>query len=247
MKKLLMLILIGLLLTLSVYIGLNGFQAGNIEVLSYTGMQTKNKELDLKIQECSKLAEKDYKQVVNTVQESGKKLQQAKEDYEEATAMSTEDDIQVTSQIERYEVEALWVKLGNHATSEGAVIKMDIVQGNSSDTYNLKFTVNGSYISITDFISDIENDSTLGFQIEEFAISSSGSGDDLQATFVCKDISIKDVTETTDSETENATTNSMNTNTTNSTKNINSTNSTNVTNTTTTNTVESILSNTNIR
>ena len=250
MKKLLMLILIGLLLTLSVYIGLNGFQVGDIEVLSYTGMQMKNKELDLKIQECSKLAEKDYKQVLSTVQETSKKLQQVKEDYEEVTVTSTEDDLQMTSQIERYEVEALWVKLGNHATSEGAVIKMDIVQGNSYDTYNLKFTVNGSYISITDFISDIENDSTLGFQIEEFEMSSSSSGDDLQATFVCKDISIKDMTETTDSQTEN-TTNSVNTNTTNSSNSVNSTNTTNTSNrtnkTSSTNTVESILSNTNIR
>lgn len=242
MKKLLMLILIALLLTLSIYIGLNGFQVGNIEVLSYTGMQTKNKELDLKIQECSKLAEKEYKQAITTVQESSKKLEQAKKDYEEMTSISSEDDIQVASQIERYEVEALWVKLGNHATSEGAILKMDIVQGNSNDTYNLKFTVNGSYISITDFISDIENDSTLGFQIEEFKISSSGTGDDLQATFVCKDISIKDVAESSDSVSETDNTTDNNTNTTNT---VNTTNTTNETKGNTTNTANDILSNTN--
>lgn len=221
MKKLLMLILIGLLLALFVYIGLYGFQVGNVEVLSYTGMQARNKELDAKIQEASKLAEKDYKEILSTVQESSKRFVQAKEDYEEMTTISSEDDIQMASQIERYEIEALWVKLGNYATSEGAILKMDIVQRNSNDMYNLRFTVNGSYISITDFISDIENDSTLGFRIEEFKMLPSGSGEDLQAIFVCKDIAIKEISETANSteETESKTdsTNTATNNTTNET------------------------------
>lgn len=221
MKKLLMLILIGLLLALFVYIGLYGFQVGNVEVLSYTGMQARNKELDAKIQEASKLAEKDYKEILSTVQESSKRFVQAKEDYEEMTTISSEDDIQMASQIERYEIEALWVKLGNYATSEGAILKMDIVQRNSNDMYNLRFTVNGSYISITDFISDIENDSTLGFRIEEFKMLPSGSGEDLQAIFVCKDIAIKEISETANSteETESKTdsTNTETNNTTNET------------------------------
>lgn len=249
MKKLLMSILIGLLLALSIYIVLIGFEVGNVEVLSYVGIQAKNKELDAKIQESSKLAEKEYKQIVSTVQESTKKLEQAKKDYEDMTTISSEDDVQVASQIERYEVETLWVKLGNYATSEGAVIRMDIVQGNSNDTYNLKFTVNGSYISITDFISDIENDSTLGFQIEEFKILPSSSGEDLQATFVCRDISIKDVLETSNPNTEEETeetTKSTNTNTTNSINSTTNTNSTNTTNTTN-NTVNIIGNATNVQ
>lgn len=223
MKKLLMLILIGLLLALFVYIGLYGFQVGNVEVLSYSGMQDRNEQLDAKIQEASKLAEKDYKEILSTVQESSKKFVQAKEEYEEMTTISSEDDIQMASQIERYEIEALWVKLGNYATSEGAILKMDIVQRNSNDMYNLRFTVNGSYISITDFISDIENDSTLGFRIEEFKMIPSGSGEDLQAIFVCKDIAIKEISETANptQDTQNQT-DSTNTITNNTTNEINS-------------------------
>lgn len=227
MKKLLMLILIGLLVTLSIFIALYGFEIGNIEVLSYMGIQKRNKELDDKIQESSKLAEKDFKLTVSAVEENSKKLQQQKKEYEEMTTISSVDDIQVASQIERYEVETLWVKLGNYATTEGAIMKMDIVQGNRNNSYNLKFTVNGSYISITDFISDIENDDTLGFKIEEFKMLPSTSGTDLQATFVCKDIAIKEVlqnsnysTETEDEmeEVTNTTSSSNKTNTTNTTK-----------------------------
>lgn len=231
-----MLILIGLLLALSIYIGFNGFEVGNIEVLSYKGIQRKNKELDEKIQESSKLAEKDYRQILSTVQESSKKLAQAKNDYEDMTAVSSEGDVQAASQIERYEVETLWVKLGNYATSEGAVMKMDIVQGSDNNTYNLKFTVNGSYISITDFISDIENDSTLGFEIEEFKMIPSSSNNDLQATFVCKDISIKDVLQTNQSNTQPEE-NQNDNNTTNSTNTTNTTNTTNQTSKNNTNTM----------
>lgn len=241
MKKLLMLILIGLLLVLSIFIVINGFQIGNIQVLSYMGIQKKDKELDEKIQQSSKLAEKDYKQAVSNVEESSKKLEQEKQKYEDMTAISSEGDVQTANQIEKYEVETLWVKLGNYATSEGAVIRMDIVKGTdtTSDTYNLKFTVNGSYISITDFISDIENDSTLGFKIEEFKMLP-GSDSDLQATFVCKDIAIKDVTETSNPNT--GTTDSTD-NTTNTT---NATNSTNTTNGTTTNATNTTTNNTNV-
>lgn len=232
MKKLLMLILIGLLTALCIFIVLNGFEIGSVQVLSYSGIQEKNRELDAKIQESSKLAEKDYKQVISDIEESSKKLKQAKQEYEDITAISSEGDIQLANQLERYEIESLWVKLGNHATSEGAVMRMDIVQGNTKDTYNLKFTINGSYISITDFISDIENDSTLGFTIEEFKMIPGNSTSDLKATFVCKEIAIREVLEISNPkiETENKDNTTNTTNTSNTTNTANTTNRANNTN-----------------
>lgn len=191
MKKLLMLILIGLLVTLSVYIVLQGFEVGEVEVLAYTGIQDRNRQLDETIQQASKLAEKDYKQEVNVVQDTSKQLEKVRKEYNDLTVVSSDGEVQAASQLERYELETLWVKLGNYATSEGAIVKIDIVQGNATNVYNLKFTVNGSYIAITDYISDIENDSTLGFKIEEFKMAPSGS--ELQATFVCKEIAIKEI------------------------------------------------------
>ena len=41
---------------------------------------------------------------------------------------------------------------------------------------------------MTDFVYDIENDSTLGFKIEGFKMEPSGSG--LQASFTCTNIAI---------------------------------------------------------
>ena len=240
MKKTLMLILIGLLVTLSIYIVLNGVTIGSIEILGVQQIQEKNNQLDEKIQEAGKLANKDFAQAVNSVKDNAKKLENEKNNYQDMTAISTEGEVASSSQIEKYEIETLWVKLGNHATKEGAVMKMDVEKGNTEETYNLKFTVTGTYIAIEEFISNVENDSTLGFKIEEFKMVPNESGENLQATFVCKEIAIKDVSATTqvvntdntmnDGTTNTATTNSTNTtsNTINSTTNSSTTQNTNV-------------------
>ena len=121
-------------------------------------------------------------------------------------------------------------------------MKMDVLtSGTAQDVYNLKFTVTGSYISITDFISDIENDSTLGFKIEEFKMIPAGENGDLQATFVCKEISIKDVSKenvptVSEQETEeNKKSLNKNGNTTNTTNKNNTTNNNTTNNNTTDN------------
>ena len=234
MKKLLILILIALLLALVGIVGFNGFQIGSLEILGIRDIQDRSAELDEKIQEAGKLAQKDFEQAVKEVEDNSKKLKETKQEYLDMTAVSSESDVQSAAQLETYEIETLWVKLGNHATNEGATMKMDVLKGDNTtqNTYNLKFTVNGSYISITDFISDIENDETLGFKIEEFKlVPSSNTTSDLQATFVCKNISIKDINETTpviQSNTNNTTNSTNSTNTTNTTNNTNSTNTTNV-------------------
>ena len=241
MKKLLISILIALLLILSIFLIVQGIHLGKIDILGIKGLESKNSKLDSTIQQAAKLVEKDYKQAVSDVNTKAKKLEEEKKSYEDMVTITGEDGNQIATQIEKYEIEALWVKLGNHAKSEGVVMGMEVIKSGSgiADLYNLKFTVTGSYICITDFISSIENDTSLGFKIEEFKMLPSGS--DLQATFVCKDIYIKEMSNVSSSsssskdDTTNKNTNS--TNTTNSTNNTNNTNNTNTnTNSNTSNT-----------
>ena len=195
MKKLLILVLIALLTALSFLVIFKGVNLGSIEILGIKDIQKNNSILDETIQRAGKLAEKDFILVQKEVKENTKRLKQEKENYEELTTISEEGDVQNSKQIEKYEVETLWVKLGNHSTAEGVDMDINITAGTNGgkDVYNLNFTVTGSYISITDFISSIENDSTLGFKIENFKLIPA-DGQNLKATFVCKDICIKDVT-----------------------------------------------------
>ncbi len=267
MKKLLMLILIVLLVALGGFIVIQGFQVGNTEILSYAGIQEKSNSLDEKIQEASKLIGKDYKQAVNTVDSDAKQLQQKKKDYEDKFVVNTDGTIDETSLIDKYgkyKIETLWVKLGNHATKEGATLKMEVMGGtpigitqSTSKTpakfYNLNFTVYGDYISILEFISDIENDSELGFKIEDFKMlprATSDSSENIQATFICKDIAIEDISQTSGSSSTpidrttqtNTTNNTTNTNTVDTTNGIANTNANTTTPTTNTNTNNMITS-----
>ncbi len=230
MKKLLILILIGLLLALSIFIVIQGVSIGNVEVLGIRQIQDKSAELDDKIEEAARLVEKTYAQAVSDVNTNAKKLEEEKKNYEDMTTISEDSDVEAANQLERYEIETLWVRLGNHATTQGVVMQMDVLPSSSgaANTYNLRFTATGSYISITDFISAIENDSTLGFKIEEFKMQPSGT--DLQATFVCKDIAIAEVSATTTTTTTNDTNNTNSTNNTNATNTANTSSTTNTVN-----------------
>lgn len=228
MKKLLILILILLLIILGGVIGVKGTNIAGVEILSVEGIQTKSNQLDQKIQQATKLAEKDYIQAVDNVNSDAKKLKETKQDYLDMTEISSESDIQAATYLKEYEMEKLWVQIGNHATSNGVDIKMAVTPGTSGaeGTYNLNFTATGGYVQIEEFISSIENDSTLGFKIEEFRMTPDGNN--LKATFVCRDIPIKEIsavenTENKDNadgtngtaESTNLSTNSSSTNTTN--------------------------------
>ena len=149
MKKILILILIALLVALAGYIGFKGVSIGNFQILGITGIREKNELLDEKVQEASKLVEKDYKQALSTLNDSSKKLEQEKQEYTDMTTVSSEGDIQAANQIEKYTLETLWVLLGNHADAEGVDVKIDIVKGNTSDVYNLNITATGTYVGIT--------------------------------------------------------------------------------------------------
>ena len=226
MKKLLILILIALLVALSIFIVMNGLTLGKIEILGINGIRQKNAELDQQEEQASRLAEQDYKQAVSQVESSAKELQTKKQEYEDMTAVSSEGDIQAANQLQRYTIDTLRVKLGNYATQEGTTLKMDVLKGTNTtqDTYNLRITVNGSYVGITDFISDIENDSILGFKIESFSMKPGSDTSDLQATFMCNDIAITGVSGTTQETTDTTNTNSNTANTTNTTNTTNTAN-----------------------
>ena len=226
MKKLLILILIALLVLLGYFIIIQGVGTeGSLQILGIKGIQAKNAEIKQKIQEATSLAEKDYQSVLSEIKQNTQSFEDAKKRYEDNVIINEGGEVETLSK--PYDIETLWVRLGNHATSQGANIQEMKVNNSTTGaegTYDLDFTVTGSYICITDFISAIENDSTLGFKIEEFNMRPSGS--ELQATFTCKDISINK-----DELNENVvvTTTDNTTNNTNATGN--TTNSTNTTNT----------------
>lgn len=233
MKKLLLSILTVLVIILTAITMIKGLKIGNINILGIMEMKQKNEELDTTVKEATKLASTDYQKRIDDLNDAVKKLEAEKTSYEDRVNVSTENNVEAANQTYENMIEFLLVRIENHAKSEGVAMNMVVTRSSSGaeNVYNLNFTATGSYVGIEEFITDIEDDSRLGYKIEEFKMnSSSEGGDTVQATFVCKDIKIEGISSNSSST---STTTDM-TNTTSSGGTIDS----NTTNTTTNNTIK---------
>lgn len=235
MRKILISLLTILLLGFSVYIAVYGFTLGNIKINSILSIQEENLKLETKIENASKLRNTDYPQSITSLENAYKKLTEEKENYEQMLALGVDENGETLNKIAEYEMEKIWITLGNYAKKQGVDLKIAVTSNNTiSNTYDLNFTVTGGYIQIIDFLYDMERDTTLVFKIENFKMIPGESTDSLVATFTCKDIKLnitenENNTQTSINENSNTNNNMNNTNT-NSTSNTNSTNTTNSTN-----------------
>lgn len=189
MRKVLISIVVCLLLVGSIFIMISGVSKLNISGIK--DIDKKNNQVEETISKLSNVISVTYANTESNLKRAANTLQDSKTEYENQAILSKSAEPSYVSQLETYDIDYLWTKLGNYAKNEGVVIKIDVVSGGAStNLYNLNFTVNGSYVSITDFIYDIENDSKLGFKIDDFKMNPSTESS-LVATFTCKEVPIK--------------------------------------------------------
>lgn len=215
MKKLLLSIIIILVIILTGITIVKGFEIGGLTILGITGIKEKNEDLDTTIKQATKLASTDYQKKIEDLNETIKKLESEKEKYDDMINVSTDSEVEAANQSYDYMIDFLLIRIENHAKTEGVTMKMDVTTSSSGaeNVYNLNFTATGTYVGIEEFITDIEDDSKLGFKIEDFKMTaSSENGSTVQATFTCRDITINGISSstvnvtTTDSNTSNTTT-----------------------------------------
>ena len=221
MKKLLLSIIIILVIILTGITMVKGFQIGKLNVLGISQIKEKNENLDTTIKQATKLASTDYQKKIDDLNDTIKKLESEKTKYEDMINVSTDSEVQAANQSYENMIEFLLIRIENHAKTEGVTMKMDVTRSSSGaeNVYNLNFTATGTYVGIEEFITDIEDDSKLGFKIENFKMTaSSENGSEVQATFTCKDITIKgissnivDTTTTTNTNTDNTNSDTNNT------------------------------------
>ena len=249
MKKLLISLVIALILALTVVTVINGLHIGNLSILGIREIKEENSNLERKIEEATKLASTTYPNKLSTLDMNLKEMKAEKQKYEDMVATSTQSEIQTAIQEQVYTIDKLWTKIGTLATDEGLDATFELTSGTRQPVarstgeadykyYNINFTVLGGYANISLYISDLENDSQLGFKIEDFKMEPISDGSSVKATFTCKDIAIKGIsTSKIETQTEQTDTDKTNTtNTTDTTKNTNTTNTTNTTNNTNTTT-----------
>lgn len=183
MRKILIGILTILLIVMAVLVITKGLTIGNFKILSVKQIIEGNDKLTSDLSQTEKLIKSDYPAKLESLDSNVSNLLAAKEEYQDLADVSTKSEINKATTVETYTVEFLWTRLGRHATAEG--VYLSYTPTNNS----IKFTVSGDYIPILSFVSAIENDSKLGFRIENFKLIPGGNN--LQATFETRNINIK--------------------------------------------------------
>jgi uncharacterized protein (DUF2164 family) len=222
MKNILMNIFVLLIAVLLIMIMVKGVSIGNFKILSVSEIIESSKNIDKQIENVNYLKNSSYKDQMDNLQDSVKKLAINKQNYLDIASVSTETEIKQANVEQVYSMEFLWNKVGSYATNQGVNLKWEVKSSGSNNKKNLYFTVVGSYIGITNYIYALENDSDLLFKIENFKLTSGSSEEQLSCTFYVSNIAIK--TEETN-QTVNTNTSSDTTTTSNNTSTTNTTNS----------------------
>lgn len=219
MRKMIFSLLFIGLLVLAIWAVVNGVNTKVFAINSFSTIIENNDKLESLIKEASKQKNEKFKSALEELQVALKKLKSSEETYQQLLDLGVDDNGVPLSKIQEYEMEKIWITVGNHAKKEGVDLKIDVTVNNSvAQTYDLNFTIAGKYVQIADFLYDIQRDKTLVFKIENFKLvpfsetdsETSTSKDneqdekeemtDLVATFVCKDIKLNIIEQSTEED-----------------------------------------------
>lgn len=215
MKRLITFICLFVVIFLGYQMIEKGLEAGSLNISSYNVIETKSEALTKKLASYDKKNQEEYDTAVNNLNSSIRTYQASKEKYETiyeelADVLNKEDTDESTQEIieeiiysdkEKYKVDFLLVQLGAYGKKNGVDVIYQLTTSSTTDPNSstlkyfladLKFTVTGAYINVATFISDIENDDKLGWEISDFAMSSGTSNgySGVSATFTIKDVPI---------------------------------------------------------
>ena len=163
-----------------------GIEIGNFKILSISQIIEKNDSVNEKISEASKLTSVDYPERIEALNKTFDSYTIQKQKYQDLAGVS-EGKSEEIYETKQYDISYLWRVLGKYATNRGLTLGID-VQKSTNNLYNFSFSLNGTYVDIIQFITDIENNSDLYFRIYNFKMS--GSGTTITATFKVEDINI---------------------------------------------------------
>ena len=173
MRKVLFIILIVLLVIFTGITIYKGTELGSLNIWGVTQIQEENEKIDQANAQLGTLVNSTYPQAVSKLNSSTETLQATKKEYEDQAVLVKNS--KYYRETEKYKLEFLWTRIGNYAKDRKIDVEMSISTGSAAEFYNINVTARGSYVNVADFIYDIENDSRLGFKIEDFSMVSAGT------------------------------------------------------------------------
>lgn len=194
MRKYVLIVLLELLAILCIVIIGVGIKIGPFKIYSYPEVLAASKE-QKSLVNFSEENLQEFEDMQDALKVAAKKYENQKAEYDELIEkgkITTESNI-YNSNV--YDMDFLWAIVGNYATQNGVLLDFNFWKSASATSVSseyiickLDFTVTGDYIPITNFISQIESDDTLKFEISNFNLEKGGGN--LQATFSVKNVPI---------------------------------------------------------
>ena len=199
MRKVLFIILIVILVIFTGIVIYSGLELGKLNIWGVTQIQDENEQIDTLNSRLGELVNNTYPQALGKLNSSTETLQAAKKEYEDQAILVKNS--KYYRETEKYKLEFLWTRIGNYAKDRKIDVTMSISNGSAAEFYNINVTAAGLYANVADFIYDIENDSRLGFKIEDFSMTSGSTtinsegekvttSNGVVGKFTCKEIQI---------------------------------------------------------
>lgn len=192
MKKVILILIIGLLGFLTYNTIVNGTQVLGYQIPSYKDLGENNAKLDSETNNLSSLIKTTYANEVGYVVTSKKKFNEQKQLYDSLAANATDEQLEAAMREEEFLLDYLWILVGNYADDNGVKVLMDVKE----DGFTIEFDATGSYISIINFVYDLANDPELKFVIDNIQLEGGSNQDTVtKAKFVVYGVNVVTKTE----------------------------------------------------
>ena len=186
MIKKLGLLIISCLFIFAIYnVYQNGLSFGSVEALSYAKIKSKNDTLNSKISELDTLNGAKYNSAKSQLESARQNFNSKKNAYDSLAASASASEIAEANKREEFLLDYLWIKVGNYANANN--IKVLI---NPTTDSELNFDVSGPYISVINFIYDLENDSELSFNVNNIVMEGTSNLSNTKAKFSVSGVNI---------------------------------------------------------
>ncbi len=191
MKKIILVLIIGLLGFLTYNTVVNGTQFMGYSIPSYTQLGESNQKLDTEANNLKTLINTTYANEVGYVVSAKKKFNEQKQLYDSLAANATDEQLEAAMREEEFLLDYLWILVGNYADDNGVKVLMNV-----KDDFSIEFDATGSYISIINFVYDLADDPELKFVIDNIQLEGGSNQDTVtKAKFIVYGVNVVTKTE----------------------------------------------------
>lgn len=114
-------------LIITIILMVKGISIGKFKISSIKDLIQRNEEVTVKLEEVAKLTTIDYLDSIDSLETTSDELEKKKQKYYELINLSSEDG-KSAYEVDEYNIEYLWARIGRYATDKDIVIGMNVVK-----------------------------------------------------------------------------------------------------------------------